>query len=104
MGDWSKNVYDKLYDFLTPNGLSGKRVVIGEANPVGFCAIPAFNKEQAETMLYGIPGSQNGFKNSSLFINYGGSVVMRPWQDITQISSACMSFPNTINPPFNPVQ
>ncbi len=50
-------------------------------------------------MLYGIPGSGNGFA-----LNYAGNVVMRPWQDITQAHSACMEFPNTINPPFNPMQ
>ncbi|MBI1898179.1 MAG: hypothetical protein HYS04_16840, partial [Acidobacteria bacterium] len=105
MADWSKNFHSRMYEFVSANGLSGKRVVFGETNPIDppECNDP-WTKQQAETMLYGIPGSENGFANSDLFLYYAGNVVMRPWQDITQVHSACMAFPNTINPPFNPME
>jgi hypothetical protein len=105
MADWSENFHNRMYEFVSANGLSGKRVVFGETNPVDppECGDP-WTKQQAETMLYGIPGSGNGFTNSFLFSYYAGNVVMRPWQDITHVHSACMGFPNTVNPPFNPIQ
>jgi hypothetical protein len=117
MADWSKNFYSRMYDFISAsaNGLGGKRVVFGETNPINV-NVPGctdvendpFNlvwtKEQAEIMLYGLSGSQNGFTHSTLFQNYAGNVVMRPWQDITHAHSKCIAFPNTIHPPFNPMQ
>jgi hypothetical protein len=104
MAAWSKNFHDRMHEFVLGNGLSGKRVVFGETNGINPGCNDAWTKERAEAMLYGIPGSVNGFANSYLFLIYAGNVVMRPWQDITEAHSACMAFPNTINPPFNPMQ
>jgi hypothetical protein len=104
MAEWSKNFLSRMYVFVSANGLTGKRVIFGETNPIEPGCNTPWTKEQAESMLYGMPGSVNGFTNSSLFLNYAANVVMRPWQDITHAHSACMSFPNTLNPPFNPMQ
>ena len=101
---WSKNFHDQMKEFVFTNGFSGKRIVFGETNSIDPGCNDPWTKEQAAAMLYGIPGSGNGFVNSTLFSNYAGNVVMRPWQDISYAHSACMGFPNTINPPFNPMQ
>jgi len=115
MAAWSKNFHDRMHEFVLGNVLSGKRVVFGETNPINVnvqgCTDVVndpsnllWTREQAEAMLYGIAGSMNGFVNSDLFLSYADKVVMRPWQDITHAHSKCIAFPNTINPPYNPVQ
>ena len=104
MAKWSLNFHTKMFDFVQSNNLVGKRVVFGETNPIDPGCNDPWTKVEAEAMLYGMPGPPNGFANSALFQSYAGNVVMRPWQDINQVHSACLAFPNTINPPFNPVQ
>jgi hypothetical protein len=113
MGVWSMNFHDKMATFVTANGLGGKRVVFGETNPVDIvdpalpvseCPPSPWTKEQAETMLHGVPNSANGFINSYLFANYGAYVIMRPWQDTSWAHSKCILYPNTLNPPFNSKQ
>jgi hypothetical protein len=95
----AKNFYSDIWAFMYNRGRTGDYVVFGETNPVG-CG-SEWTSEQASAMLYGMAGESNGYKNSLLFANRAGSVVMRPWHR-TEYGFACPPSPHVINPPFNP--
>jgi len=97
---WAKNFYSDIWSFLENRVRTGDYVVFGESNPVEYGS--EWTPAQAEAMLYGIPpGTSNGYKNSTLFINHRSSVVMRPWHR-TEFGLTRTLSPHKINPPYNP--
>jgi hypothetical protein len=97
----AKNFYSDIWAFMQYRGRTGDYVVFGETNPVEQPGCNEWTAEQADAMLYGVPGQNNGYKNSTLFGNRAASVVMRPWHR-TEYGLSCTPSPNTINPPYNP--
>lgn len=94
----AKSFYTDVWAFLQYRNRTENYVVFGESNPVDTCA--PWTREQADAMLHGYQG-QNGYKNSSLFGNRPGSIVMRPWHR-TETGQSCTPSPNVINLPYNP--
>ena len=98
----AKNFYSDVWAFMQYRNRTENYVAFGETNPVDLATCSQWTREQAEAMLHGYQG-QNGYKNSSLFANRPGSVVMRPWHR-TEGGLSCTPSPNIINLPFNPNQ
>lgn len=103
--DWSKTFYSSVWDFLVRRNRTADVVIFGETNPVEREACQSeWTAAHAQAMLIGVPsaGSPNGYKGSSLFLNSGGSVVMRPWHRTEAVFAACNPSPHVINPPYRP--
>lgn len=98
---WAKNFYSDIWAFIQYRGKTENYVVFGETNPVDAPGCSEWTFAQADAMLNGIPGQSNGYKNSTLFANRAGNVVMRPWHR-TEYGFACTPSPHVINPPFDP--
>jgi len=96
----AKNFYSAIWAFMQKNSRTENYVAFGETNPVG-CG-SEWTAQQADAMLYGMPGEGNGYRNSSLFANRPGSVAMRPWHRTEYGFPSCPPSPHVINPPFNP--
>jgi len=107
---WAKNFYGDVWSFLGNWVMAGSYVVFGETNPVEqpLAGEPCrsewiqWTAEQAQAMLFGMPGADNGYKNSTLFTYHAADVVMRPWHRTEYVHSYCVPSPNVINPPYNP--
>ena len=98
--DFAKTFYSDIWTFLDARGLSSNYVAFGETNPVSKPLCDEWTVQQADAAMNGVQGSINGYKNSQLYANHAGSVVMRPWQR-TEYGHTCTPNPNMTNPPFN---
>ena len=99
---WAKNFYTDIWAFLQYRGMTGSLVVFGETNPVDNPGCDEWTRDQADAVINGIPGANNGYKHSTLYQNNAANVIFRPWHDGTYVNNTCTPSPNIINPPFNP--
>jgi len=102
LATFALNFYSDMWAFLQYRGLTGNLVIFGETNPVDNPGCDQWTYQEADAMVNGISGNNNGYKHSSLYANHASSVVMRPWHDGTYQNEQCTPSPNVINPPFDP--